>query len=97
MGRTDSSVWKSRHGEAAIASARLAYRVFQRTFRGRRWKALVKAGARVQRPLWASTSTKNPDYSDVKYVEPLIARNTVTTLTEKTIDAFADHGVARRN
>ncbi len=82
-------------GQAAIASARMAYRAFKRLFRGSRWKSLVNTGARVQRPLWASTSTKNPDYPDVKYVEPLIGRHTVSTMPEKTIAAFADHGVVR--
>ena len=80
-------------GKAAIASAKLAYASFRRIFAGERWQKLADLGARVQRPLWASTSTKNPLYPDVKYVEPLIGRNTVNTMPESTISAFADHGV----
>ncbi|MHB1687617.1 MAG: bifunctional transaldolase/phosoglucose isomerase [Ignavibacteriaceae bacterium] len=80
-------------GKTAIASAKLAYQSFKRIFSGDRWNALVEKGARVQRPLWASTSTKDPIYRDVKYVEPLIGRDTVNTLPDETITAFADHGV----
>lgn len=80
-------------GKTAIANARQAYQAFKRIFSGERWEALVKKGAMVQRPLWASTGTKNPKYSDVKYVEALIGRNTVNTLPEETIAAFASHGV----
>lgn len=79
-------------GAAAIANARQAYQTFKRIFEGDRWNALAERGAKVQRPLWASTGTKNPKYSDVKYVEPLIGRDTVTTLPEETIAAFANHG-----
>ncbi|MBN2366165.1 MAG: transaldolase [Calditrichaeota bacterium] len=79
-------------GKAAIASAKLAYQSFKKIFSGDRWEKLADNGARLQRPLWASTSTKNPKYSDVMYVEPLIAENTVNTMPEETIDAFADHG-----
>jgi len=82
-------------GEAAVANAKLAYRRFEKLFSGDRWRPLEDKGARVQRVLWASTSTKNPLYSDVRYVEPLIGRDTVNTLPEATIDAFADHGVVR--
>ncbi len=82
------------YGEAAIANAKLAYQSFTRIFSGARWKQLADNGACVQRPLWASTGTKNPKYRDVKYVEPLIGQNTVNTLPEETIAAFADHGVA---
>lgn len=84
-------------GKVAIASAKLAYQSFKRMFRGPRWQALEAKGARVQRPLWASTSTKNPDYPDVYYVEPLIGPNTVNTLPDETIEAFADHGVIVEN
>lgn len=84
-------------GQTAVASAKIAYRSYKRVFSGQRWQALVEKGARVQRPLWASTSTKNPDYSNVKYVEPLIGYNTVNTMPEETIDAFVDHGVAEAN
>ena len=83
-------------GKAAIANAKLAYERFQQVFSGGRWEKLVAAGARVQRPLWASTSTKNPAYRDVVYVEELVGPNTVNTMPLATIKAFADHGVAAR-
>jgi transaldolase len=79
-------------GKAAIAQARLAYRAFQQTFSGPRWDALAARGARVQRPLWASTSTKNPAYPDTLYVDELIGPLTVNTLPDATLAAFADHG-----
>ncbi len=81
-------------GKAAIANAKLAYVGFQRRLATDRWARLAALGARPQRMLWASTSTKNPAYSDVMYVEPLIGDLTVNTLPEKTIDAFRDHGRA---
>lgn len=84
-------------GKVAIANAKLAYQSFKQIFSGARWQALENKGARVQRPLWASTGTKNPDYSDVRYVEPLIGPHTVNTMPEDTIAAFADHGVIREN
>jgi transaldolase len=83
-------------GRAAIANAKLAYRLFTQKFAGPRWEALAKQGARVQRPLWASTSTKNPAYRDVMYVEELIGPDTVDTMPPATIDAFRDHGVVAR-
>jgi transaldolase len=83
-------------GKAAIANAKLAYRLFQQQFAGPRWAALASRGARVQRPLWASTSTKNPAYRDVMYVEQLIGPDTVNTLPPATIEAFRDHGVVAR-
>jgi transaldolase len=83
-------------GKAAIANARLAYRLFESRFSGQRWDALAAHGARVQRPLWASTSTKNPAYRDVMYVESLIGPHTVNTLPPATMDAFRDHGVVER-
>jgi transaldolase len=83
-------------GKAAVANAKLAYARFQEIFSGDRWERLAAAGAQVQRPLWASTSTKNPDYRDVIYVEELIGPHTVNTMPLNTIDAFADHGIARR-
>ncbi len=83
-------------GRAAIANAKLAYRLFTQKFAGPRWEALLKEGARVQRPLWASTSTKNPEYRDVMYVEELIGPDTVDTMPPATIDAFRDHGVVER-
>jgi transaldolase len=83
-------------GRAAIANAKLAYRLFRQKFAGPRWEALVKQGARVQRPLWASTSTKNPEYRDVMYVEELIGPDTVDTMPPATIEAFRDHGVVEK-
>ena len=79
-------------GTIAIASGKLAYQSYQKIFSGDLWESLVNKGGRVQRPLWASTSTKNPNYSDVYYVEPFIGQNTVNTLPNETIDAFGDHG-----
>jgi transaldolase len=79
-------------GEVAIASAKLAYIIYKRVFGSERFKALAVKGARTQRVLWASTSTKNPDYSDVKYVEPLIGPDTVNTLPPETLEAYRDHG-----
>ena len=83
-------------GRAAIANARLAYRLFTRRFAGARWERLAASGAMVQRPLWASTSTKNPAYRDVLYVEQLIGPHTVNTLPPATMEAFRDHGVVAR-
>ncbi len=83
-------------GRAAIANAKRAYRLFQEQFSGTRWEALQARGARPQRPLWASTSTKNPEYRDVVYVEELIGPETVNTMPPQTLDAFRDHGVVRR-
>ena len=83
-------------GKAAIANAQLAYRLFREEFSSPRWAPLKAAGARLQRPLWASTSAKNPAYRDVLYVEQLIGPDTVNTMPPATIDAFRDHGVARR-
>lgn len=79
-------------GKAAVANARLAYQEFLRVFQGPRWEALASAGAKVQRPLWASTSTKSPEYSDIIYVENLIGPNTVNTMPQVSIDAYRDHG-----
>jgi len=84
-------------GRAAIANAKLAYKLFREKFSGPRWEALAKEGARVQRPLWASTSTKNPAYRDVMYVEELIGPDTVDTMPPATIDAFKDHGVVAKS
>ncbi|MGC2345670.1 MAG: transaldolase, partial [Mycobacterium sp.] len=81
-------------GQAGVANARLAYAAYQQVFvGGDRFGQLEADGARVQRPLWASTGVKNPDYSDTLYVTELVAPNTVNTMPEKTIDAVADHGV----
>jgi transaldolase len=87
---------RSLFGRAAIANAKLAYRRFQEVFGTERFARLHARGARVQRPLWASTSTKNPEYRDVIYVEELIGPDTVNTMPLATVEAFADHGVARR-
>jgi transaldolase len=83
-------------GKAAVAQAKLAYRLFRERFSGARWDALAARGAKLQRPLWASTSTKNPSYPDTLYVDNLIGPDTVNTLPEQTIEAFEDHGVLRR-
>lgn len=83
-------------GKAAIAQARLAYELFGKSFATERFAALATRGARLQRPLWASTSTKNSAYPDLLYVEALIGPDTVDTLPPATIDAFADHGVVER-
>lgn len=83
------------HGKAAIANAKLAYRRFEDLFGGEAFAAHAERGARVQRPLWASTSTKNPNYRDVIYVEELIGADTVNTLPAATLEAFRDHGRLR--
>ena len=83
-------------GRAAIANAKLAYRLFREQFAGPRWEALRAKGANFQRPLWASTSTKNPAYRDTLYVEQLIGPDTVNTLPPATYDAFRDHGEVAR-
>jgi transaldolase len=94
-GGPDAQRARSRLGSAAIDNAKLAYEVFEQAFSGPRWEALARLGARVQRPLWASTSTKNPAYRDVVYVEELVAADTVNTMPLATIEAFADHGEVR--
>ena len=83
-------------GKAAVANGKLAYALFSRTFSGPRWETLEARGARVQRPLWASTSTKNPDYPDTLYVDELIGPHTVNTLPDNTLEAFKDHGTVAR-
>ncbi len=83
-------------GQAAVAQGQVAYELFGRTFSGPRWDALAARGARVQRPLWASTSTKNPDYPDTLYVDTLIGPDTVNTLPEATLEAFDEHGTLAR-
>ena len=79
-------------GKAALANAQLAYQAYEEVFSSDRWKALEAQGARPQRPLWASTGVKNPDYPDTLYVSELIAPGTVNTMPEKTMQAYADHG-----
>jgi transaldolase len=86
---------ESLRGKAAIANAALIYRQFRHILTGDRYTSLAKKGARMQRVLWGSTSTKNPAYSDIKYVSDLIAHDTVNTIPEKTLSAFMDHGEVR--
>jgi transaldolase len=93
--RSDDDRVKELRGTAAVANARVAYDEFLTTFRGPRWEALAASGARVQRPLWASTSTKDPAYSDIKYVESLVVPHTVNTMPLETIDAYQEHGPER--
>jgi transaldolase len=99
-GKVDAALEKAGRsdlqGKAAIANARVAYESFQRIFSGPRWEALAARGARVQRPLWASTSTKNPAYPDTLYVDELIGPDTVNTMPDATIDAARDHGGSAR-
>jgi transaldolase len=82
-------------GKAAIANARLAYELYEQKTATPRWQALAAAGAKVQRPLWASTSTKDPSYPDTMYVVELVTNDTVNTMPEATLHATADHGVLR--
>ncbi|MFH1279342.1 MAG: transaldolase [Candidatus Eisenbacteria bacterium] len=89
-GRTDLC------GRVAVANSRLAYRAFEERFAGRDWKELEAAGARIQNPLWASTSTKDPSYSDILYVQDLIGPHCVNTMPDDTIDAYRDHGTPER-
>ena len=83
-------------GRVALASARVAYQRCRAMFAGPEWDRLERAGARKQRPLWASTGTKNPDYSDVLYVSGLIGPDVISTMPEQTLRAFVDHGEVRR-
>jgi transaldolase len=80
-------------GQAAIANARLAFAAYEEVFSGERWAALAAAGAQPQRPLWASTGVKDPSYRDTMYVDELVVAGVVNTMPEKTLDAFADHGI----
>jgi transaldolase len=94
--KIDSEEALNLRGQAGVANARLAYAAYLEVFEGGdRYQAVQADGARVQRPLWASTGVKNPDYSDTLYVTELVAPNTVNTMPEPTIDAVADHGVVR--
>jgi transaldolase len=83
-------------GSAAVANARLAYQLFLERFQGARWEQLAAKGAKVQRPLWASTSSKNPDYADTIYVDTLVGPDTVNTMPDATLEAFDDHGTLAR-
>jgi len=91
-GRVEQRIAAKVRGEVAIASARIAYQMYKRLFGADRFRALAAKGARPQRLLWASTSTKNPAYSDVKYVEALIGERTINTVPLETFDAYRDHG-----
>ncbi len=91
-GGASEEIAGSLHGEAAIASAKVAYQIYKEMFGSERFKRLAQKGARTQRVLWASTSTKNPKYPDVKYVEPLIGPDTINTVPIETLDAYRDHG-----
>ena len=84
-------------GKAAVANVKAAYQAFKRVFSGPRWEALMPKGANLQRPLWASTSTKNPAYPDTLYISELIGPHTVNTIPENALMAFADHGAVRGN
>jgi transaldolase len=92
----DADRFRLLKGRAAIANAKLAYRLFRRKFGEPRWKAIEEKGGGLQKPLWASTSTKNPAYRDVMYVEELIGSDTIDTMPPKTIEAFTDHGTVER-
>ncbi len=92
QGGREADSAKKVHGQVAVASAKRAYQIYNEIFSSDRFKKLADKGACVQRLLWASTSTKNPDYSDVKYVEELIGPDTVNTVPIKTFDAYRDHG-----
>jgi transaldolase len=93
---SDTQLLESLRGKVAIANAKQAYRYYQKMIESPRWKALAAKGAQTQRLLWASTSTKNPKYRDVLYIEELIGPDTVNTIPPATMDAFRDHGVLRR-
>jgi transaldolase len=92
QGCKESDLAREAHGQVAIASARMAYQIYKEIFAGDRFRALAAKGGRTQRLLWASTGAKNPDYSDVKYVEALIAPDTVNTVPLETLNAYRDHG-----
>jgi transaldolase/glucose-6-phosphate isomerase len=94
---SEEALYKSLLGKVAIANGKLTYQAYQRIFSGPRWQALAAKGAQTQRVLWASTSTKNPNYRDVIYVEELIGPDTVNTMPPATIDAFRDHGKLRNS
>ncbi len=84
------------HGEVAVASAKVAYQMYREIFASQRFQRLAEKGARTQRLLWASTSTKNPSYIDTKYIDPLIGPNTINTLPVETLDLYRDHGQPRQ-
>lgn len=92
QGAGRASLAKQTLGQVAVASAKMAYQIYKEIFTGDRFEELIEKGANVQRLLWASTGTKNPDYRDVKYIEELIGPNTVNTVPVETLNAFRDHG-----
>jgi transaldolase len=92
LGGGNSTLANELLGETAIASAKTAYQIYKEIFGGRRWKKLADRQAHPQWLLWASTSTKNPDYSDLKYVESLIGPDTINTMPMETLEAYRDHG-----
>ena len=92
QGGKKADLAKMLHGQVAIASAKVAYKIYKEIYDSDRFKKLADQGARTQRLLWASTSTKNPDYSDVKYIEALIGPDTVDTAPVATLDDYLDHG-----
>ncbi|MDD5675107.1 MAG: transaldolase, partial [Chitinivibrionales bacterium] len=92
LGGTEGALARQVLGSVAIASARMAYQIYKEYFYGDRFRNLAEKGARVQRVLWASTGAKNPDYSDVKYIEALIGQDTITTVPPDTLRAYRDHG-----
>ena len=89
---SNESLARQLHGQVAVASAQMAYQIFKEIFHNDRFKKLMEKGARPQRVLWASTGTKNPDYSDVKYIEAIIGPDTVNTVPVETLNAYRDHG-----
>ena len=95
LGKIGSPEAKDLLGKAAIANARLAFQQYEQVFSTERWAALAAAGAKPQRPLWASTGVKDPSYDDTMYVVDLVTRGIVNTMPEATLDAVADHGVVR--
>jgi transaldolase len=95
LDKIGSAAAKELRGQAAIANARLAFRQYEEVFAGDRWQALAEAGAHPQRPLWASTGVKDPEYDDTRYVVDLVTRGVVNTMPEPTLLAVADHGVLR--
>ena len=92
QGGKEADVARKVRGQVAIASAKMAYQVYKEIFQSERFQKLADRGARVQRLLWASTSTKNPAYSDLKYVETIIGADTINTVTVETLDAYRSHG-----
>jgi len=92
MDKSKANFVENIHGQVAICSAKAAYRIYKEIFNSERFRKLKEQGARIQRLLWASTSTKNPAYSDLKYVEPLIGPETINTVTLETLAAYRDHG-----